>query len=145
MQNNTLRFISYGIGGLGMAIATLPFIPVILTQINTSIHQQQIAIENELRKSQISEREGLEKHRLQQRASTLQTASAIGEHIEYSTVKVENYTDNPNSPPKLNTKAFKPNEHIQVFDKNGVCIGRIRNQKLEWKRFYLNTCLSKGE
>ncbi|MEL7523318.1 MAG: hypothetical protein AAGJ80_17160, partial [Cyanobacteria bacterium J06553_1] len=72
----------------------------------------------------------------------LDAASRAGEHVEYSNVTVENYTDNVNHPPKLDLKAFKPNQRIQVFDRNGVCIGRIRNQRFEWKRFFLNTCLT---
>ena len=39
-------------------------------------------------------------------------------------------------------RAFKPNEHVQVFDRNGVCIGRIRNSYFEFKVHYLNTCLT---
>ena len=53
-----------------------------------------------------------------------------------------NYSFSVNHPPKLDMRAFKPNEHIQVFDNNGVCIGRIRNQKFEFKVHYLNTCLT---
>lgn len=140
--NNTLRFTSYVLGGLGIVIAVIPFVPVVFIQIGSSIRQQQLVIESQLQKASIDQREGLKQHTIKSRAETLDTQSRIGEHITYSTVKVENFTDNVQTPPKLDVSAFKPNQHIQVFDKNGVCIGRIRHQKFEWKHHYLNTCLT---
>ena len=139
--NNTLRFTSYVLGGLGIVIAAIPFVPVVFVQIASSIRQQQLAIESQLQKASIDQQEGVKQHGLKARAQTLDTQSRIGEHITYSTVKVKNFTDNVQAPPKLDLSAFKPNQHIQVFDKNGVCIGRIRHQIFEWKHHYLNTCL----
>lgn len=139
--NNALRSTSYVLGGLGISIAVIPFIPTVFIQIGSSIQQQQLAIESQLQKASIDEREGLKQYAIKSRAKTLDTQSQIGEHIEYSTLTVEDFTDNVNTPPRLNPSAFKPNQHIQVFDRNGICIGRIRHQKFEWRHHYLNTCL----
>lgn len=140
--NKTLRFTSYTLGGLGIGIAVLPFVPIVVVQIGSSIRQQQLAIESQLQKASIDQQEGLKQYAIKSRAATLDTQSRIGEHVTYSSVRVENFTDNVQAPPKLDLSAFKPNQHVQVFDKNGVCIGRIRHQKFEWKRDYRNTCLT---
>ena len=141
-MKNILRTTSYTLGGLGAAVAIIPFIPSVFTQISAAIQQQQAVTEAQLKKAAIARQEELKQFTFEARKKTLDAASRIGEHIEYSNVTVENFTDNVSSPPKLDMSAFKPNDRIQVYDRNGVCIGRIRNQRFEWKHHYLNTCLT---
>lgn len=138
----SLQILSYGASGVGAVLIALPVIPGAITNVSNTIKLQQYEIEQELAKENLSRQEELKRFGYEQRQKTLDKASKIGEHIEYSQVTVENYEFSVNSPPKLDTSAFKANESIQVFDKNGACIGRIRNQRFEFKTFYLNTCLT---
>ena len=140
-MKNTLLTTSYILGGLGAAICVVPFIPAVFQQVGVAIREQQDQVNLQLQKSAITRREELRRYSFAERRKSLDAASRAGEHLEYSNVTVENYTDNVNHPPKLDLKAFKPNQRIQVFDRNGVCIGRIRNGRFEWKMHYLNTCL----
>ena len=141
-MKNTLRTSSYVLGSLGAAICLVPFIPAVFQQLGAAIREQQNQVNLQLQKSAITRREELRRYSFAERKKSLDAASRAGEHLEYSNVTVENYTDNVNHPPKLDMSAFKPNQRIQVFDRNGVCIGRIRNQRFEWKQHYLNTCLT---
>ena len=141
-MKNTLLTTSYVLGSLGAAICVVPFIPAVFQQVGVAIKEQQDQLNLQLQKSAISRREELRRYSFAERRKSLDAASRAGEHLEYSNVTVKNYTDNVNHPPKLDMSAFKPNQRIQVFDRNGVCIGRIRNQRLEWKQHYLNTCLT---
>ncbi|MEM6402386.1 MAG: hypothetical protein AAF757_19530 [Cyanobacteria bacterium P01_D01_bin.116] len=141
-MKNTLLTTSYILGGLGAAICVVPFIPAVFQQVGAAIKEQQNQVNLQLQKSAITRREELRRYSLIERRKSLDAASRAGEQVEYSNVTVKNYTSNVNHPPKLDMSAFKPNQRIQVFDRNGVCIGRIRNQRFEWKRFFLNTCLT---
>ena len=141
-MKNTLRTSSYVLGSLGAAICLVPFIPAVFQQLGAAIREQQNQVNLQLQKSAITRREELRRYSFAERKKSLDAASRAGEHLEYSNVTVENYTDNVNHPPKLDMSAFKPNQRIQVFDRNGVCIGRIRNQRFEWKFHFLNTCLT---
>ena len=141
-MKNTLRTTSYVLGGLGAAICVVPFIPAVFQQVGVAIKEQQDQLNLQLQKSAIARREELLRYSFAERRKSLDAASRAGEHVQYNYVTVENYTDNVNHPPKLDMSAFKPNQRIQVFDRNGVCIGRIRHQRFEWKRFFLNTCLT---
>lgn len=142
-MKNILRVTSYTLSGLALTLVAVPLIPSAFSMIGLAMQQQRLSTESMLAKNEIDKNESLERFRLNAKAETLDAASRIGEHVKYSQVRVENYTDSVNNPPKLDLSAFKPNERIQVFDRNGVCIGRIRNQRFEWKRHYLNTCLTK--
>lgn len=141
-MKNILRTVSYTLGGLGASVAIIPFIPGLFTQIGIAVQQQQETTLAELRKSQIQRGEQIKQFEMNERAKTLDTASKIGEHITYGKAVLNAYTDNPNIEPTVNIAAVKPNENLQVFDRNGVCVGRIRNQKFEWKKWYQNACLT---
>ena len=137
-----LRIISYSASGLGLLIVAIPFLSGSFSGIQSVLKTQASNTEQLLVKDDIKRQEELKRFGYEERQKTLDKASRIGEHIEYKQVTVENYIFSVNHTPKLDMNAFKPNEHIQVFDKNGVCIGRIRNQKFEFKVHYLNTCLT---
>ncbi|MGB6294679.1 MAG: hypothetical protein WBF90_00680 [Rivularia sp. (in: cyanobacteria)] len=138
----SLRVLSYGASSLGLLLIAIPVLPSTIGSIQNAIRAQQLEVEQKLAQDNIKRREELKRFGYHERQQTLDKASKIGEHIEYKQITVENYSFSVNHPPKLDMRAFKPNEHIQVFDNNGVCIGRIRNQKFEFKVHYLNTCLT---
>lgn len=139
---SALRIFSYGASSLGLLLIVIPVFPSAIASIHTAIKTQQSEIEQKLAQDNIKRQEELKRFGYEEKQKTLDKASKIGEHIEYKQVTVENYSFSVNHPPKLDMRAFKPNEHIQVFDKNGVCIGRIRNSYFEFKVYYLNTCLT---
>ena len=138
----SLRILSYGASSLGLLLIAIPVFPSTIGSIQNAIRTQKLEVEQKLAQDNIKRQEELKRFGYHERQQTLDKASKIGEHIEYKQVTVENYSFSVNHPPKLDMQAFKPNEHIQVFDNNGVCIGRIRNQKFEFKVHYLNTCLT---
>lgn len=142
-MNNGIRIISFGCSGIGLALAAIPFFPSTIKAVQVAIHKNNSLIEQQIAKENLSAQEELRRYGYKERQKTLDVQSKIGEHIEYSQVTVENYTFSHSYPPKLDMSAFKPNERIQVYDRNGVCIGRIRNQRFEFKVHYLNTCLTK--
>lgn len=139
---SALRFLSYGSSALGAILICIPLVPGMIANVQNAIQIQQTEIEQKLAKENIKRQEELKRFGYDEKQKTLDKASRIGEHIEYKQVTVENYAFSVNHPPKLDLRAFKANEHIQVFDRNGVCIGRIRNSYFEFKVHYLNTCLT---
>ena len=139
---SALRIVSYSASGLGLLIVGIPFLSGSFSGIQSVLRTQASNTEQLLAKDNIKRQEELRRFGYEERQKTLDKASRIGEHIEYKQVTVENYSFSHNHAPKIDTSAFKANEHIQVFDRNGVCIGRIRNQRFEFKVHYLNTCLT---
>ena len=122
----------------GLLLAT-PFLIKLPGQVSAYVAQSKLRAEAEIAKAQTAQGEEIERDRIAQKQKTLDIASKAGKHTQYLHLKLPNYTDsniNPNPP----TDRYKPTDDVHVTDKNGACVGRIRNGKWEWKRWYANAC-----
>lgn len=127
------------LGFAGGLLLASPFLIDLPGQIGAYIKQSQLKAEAEIAKAETAQGEEIERARIKQKRQTLDLASKAGEHTRYLNLMLPNYTDsniNPNPP----TDRYKETDDVHVTDKNGACVGRIRNGKWEWKRWYENAC-----
>lgn len=123
----------------GGIVLTVPYLLILPSQMGIHIADARLKAEAQIAKAQTSQEEEVEQYRITQKRKTLKVASEAGEHVNYLSLKLENYTDshiNPNPP----TDRYKATDDVHVTDRNGACVGRIRNGRWEWKRWFLNAC-----
>ena len=132
--------ISKMVSGVGLAFLLVPSAPLIWMGASNAINNAVSKARVEERKIALQEREQTVRDGIKERQKTLDVASAAGAYASYSEKHLKNYVDSPNLNPRPSTKEYKPEELVQVFDKNGVCVGRIRNTRWEWRWWYENAC-----
>ncbi len=126
--------------GLGFTLLLVPVAPVVFTGASNAINNAVSKARVEERKIALQEQEQTVRDGIKERQKTLDVASTAGAYTSYSEKHLKNYVDSPNLNPRPSTQHYKPGELVQVFDKNGVCVGRIRNNRWEWRWWYENAC-----
>ncbi len=125
---------------VGLVIVLIPVVPAMFTGTSNTINSVISKARVEERKIALQEEEQTVRDGINERQKTLNVASVAGAYASYSEKHLKNYVDSPNLNPRPSTKHYKPGELVQVFDKNGVCVGRIRNNRWEWRWWYENAC-----
>ena len=134
----------YGISKIasasGLVILLVPVAPLIFTGTSNAINSVVSRARVEEKRIALQETQQTIRDGINEKQETLDVASAAGAYTSYSEKHLSNYADSPNLNPSPSTQHYKPGELVLVYDKNGVCVGRIRNNRFEWKYWYENAC-----
>ena len=132
--------ISKGASGVGLALLLVPVVPIIWMGTSNAVNNVVSKARVEERKIAMHEEEQTVRDGINERQKTLNVASAAGAHTSYSEKHLKNYVYSSHVNPRPSTKPYGSEELVQVFDKNGVCVGLIKNNRWLFRPWYENAC-----
>ena len=132
--------LSKGASSIGLAILLAHFAPTIFAGASNAINSAVSRARVEERKIALHEEEETIRAGINERQKTLNVASAAGAHTSYSEKHLKNYVYSSHVNPRPSTKPYGSEELVQVFDKNGVCVGLIKNNRWLFRPWYENAC-----
>ena len=126
--------------GLGFTLLLVPVVPIIWMGTSNAVNNVVSKARVEERKIAMHEEEQTVRDGINERQKTLNVASAAGAHTSYSEKHLKNYVYSSHVNPRPSTKPYGSEELVQVFDKNGVCVGLIKNNRWLFRPWYENAC-----
>jgi hypothetical protein len=120
-----------------MGFAGLAFIasPLFL---NVGFQYQEYSTNNQLKSSENANRQ-----EIIERKKTADLIKKTGLEVQGKTLRIVDYTDNPDQPPymKLSVlRAYLESQKVWVYDVSGVCVGKIEKRKFMWKHDNSKAC-----
>jgi hypothetical protein len=120
-----------------MGFAGLAFIasPLFL---NVSFQYQEYSTNNQLKSSENANRQ-----EIIERKKTADLIKKTGLEVQGQTLRIVDYTDNPENPPYMKPtvlRAYLESQKVWVYDASGTCIGKIEKRKFLWKRENSKVC-----
>lgn len=129
-----------GLALFGIGICALPVIIPLIPKIGSYIEVERLKAETELRLQNVQTQEEFERHLITERAKTSDQLYKSGIAPNTSKLRIRRYFDNSKQDPKPDTTGWGADEVVFVYDSAGACIGRIEDNKWNWKHKVKNAC-----
>jgi hypothetical protein len=93
--------------------------------------------------NQLNSSEKLNRAEIVERKKTADLIKKTGLEVQGKTLRVVDYTDNPDKPPYMKPgvlRTYLKSQQVWVYDERGICVGKIENKKFTWKQNNSKVC-----